>query len=464
MASATYRELLQGNLNFRRLWVGQVISELGSWFSFIAELGLVRLISGSPLATTALLLSRLLPFLLVAPLAGVIVDRHSRKRIMIAADLLRALVALGYLTIGTHGSVWRVCACSFTMMSLSMFFEAGKNATIPNLVTPRELLTANVLMFSTRFLQLTLGAALGGVTAARFGYNAAFIVNSLSFIASAAYIMLIPATAMRSNKGAQTSVESTAESTQETDSLSPLSVDASGGVPIAGSEQPVKHASGHFFADLREGWAYIWATPFVRGVILVNVGWATGGGMINLLFDQIGGHVFTRGVGDRGDWGVATLYTAAGAGLFIGIMLARRAGMWVADEGRAGQFIGWSLILHGISFAVGGLMPSLALMSLWVMVSRFIIGMEFGVQETLMMRMLPDHYRGRVFTADRSMEMTTMMISMTIGGWLLTWLSPRSMMVLSGLLSATPGVVWLLAVSFTHFRVPTRAVRESYGQ
>src|SRR2546423_6683550 len=182
MNSATYRELLKSNKNFRRLWTGQVISELGTWFSFIAELGLVRMFSGSPLATTALMVSRLLPFFLVAPVAGVFVDRRSRKQIMIAADLLRAVVALMYLVAASRGSVWMVCVSSATMSSLAMFFEAAKNAALPNMVQPRELLTANVLMFSTRFLQFTLGSALGGLTAARFGYNIAFVTDSLSFI------------------------------------------------------------------------------------------------------------------------------------------------------------------------------------------------------------------------------------------------------------------------------------------
>ena len=186
--------------------------------------------------------------------------------------------------------------------------------------------------------------------------------------------------------------------------------------------------------------------------------------MINLLYDQIGGHIFTRGEGDHGDWSVATLYTAAGAGLFVGMTLARRAGAWATDERRAGHFIGWSLLAHGLCFAAAGFMPSLALMASWVAASRLIIGMEFGVQETLMMRVLPDEYRGRIFTTDRSLEMTMMMLSMIAGGWLLAWFSPRAMMVVSGLLSATPGLVWLLAVSLTRFSVPARAVRESYSQ
>src|SRR5499426_393853 len=197
MKSVSYSDLLKGNKNFRRLWAGQVISELGTWFSFIAELGLIRMLSGSPLMTTALLVARLLPFLLVAPIAGVLADRRSRKQIMIAADLIRVAIALLYVVAGLVRSPWLVVACSAMMASLTMFFEAAKNASIPNLVSSHELLTANVLMFSTRFLQYTVGSAIGGLTAAQFGYNTAFIVNSLSFIGSAMFLLPIPSSATR---------------------------------------------------------------------------------------------------------------------------------------------------------------------------------------------------------------------------------------------------------------------------
>src|SRR5262245_32811606 len=112
MQSVRYSELLRSNINFRRLWCGQVISELGTWFSFIAELGTVGLLSTSPLATMALLVSRLLPVLLFAPLAGVLVDRMSRKKILIAADLIRAIVALGFLTAGFGAPLWFIVLCS----------------------------------------------------------------------------------------------------------------------------------------------------------------------------------------------------------------------------------------------------------------------------------------------------------------------------------------------------------------
>ena len=321
------------------------------------------------------------------------------------------------------------------------FFEAAKNASIANMVTRQEMLTANVLMFSTRFLQLTLGAALGGVTAAKFGYNTAFVINSLSFVVSAAFIMGIPAGIMR---------RLSAEETDTGDASQVLETNANRG--------------NRFLTDVREGLAYIWQTQFVRGIVMVNVGWALGGGMNNLVFDRIARHEFSRGAGDPGDWSLATLMTAAGAGLFVGMALARRAGVWASDERRAGNFVGWSLLVHGFFFAAAGMMPSLLSFALCIAISRLILGAEFGVQETLMMRMVPDEYRGRVFTTDRALELSTMTISMLAAGALLKWVSPRSMVITSGLLSASPGLFWLLAMWLKRFSVPTCAVRERYSE
>lgn len=441
MNSATYSELLRNNKNFRRLWSGQVISELGTWFSAIAELGLMRMLSGSTMMTAALLVARTLPFLLVSPLAGVAVDRGNRKRILIAADLVRALLALGYLTTNVGAPAWTVVLITALMTSSGTFFEAAKNATIANVTTRQEMLTANVLMFGTRFLQLTLGAALGGLTAAKFGYNVAFVINALSFVASAYFIWKIPGEALQPQPAELKQVEAAQPETA----------------------LPEK-TSNKFWRDVREGFGYIWTMPFVRGVILVNVGWATGGGMNNLLFDRMAGHEFAQGVGDRGDAGLATLWTAAGAGLFIGMMLARRAGAWAAEEKRAGLLIGWALLAHGILWASAGLMPSLWTMALAVMASRLILGAEFGVQETLVMRVVAEEYRGRVFTTDRALELTTMTLSMLAGGLLLRYFTPRQMMIVSGLLSASPGLFWLLAMWLKQFRVPSCAVRESYSE
>src|ERR1051325_9141951 len=100
MASLTYMQLLRGNRPFRRLLSGQVVSELGNWFNFIAALGLVRAVSAAaPEATATMMVARLVPFALFAPLAGTFVDRWSRRKVMIATDALRSVVALGFLLV-----------------------------------------------------------------------------------------------------------------------------------------------------------------------------------------------------------------------------------------------------------------------------------------------------------------------------------------------------------------------------
>ena len=95
MDSLTYLQLLRRNRSFRRLWWGQVISELGNWFNFLAGLGLVRQISGGDAgATTIMLLARLVPFTLFLPLAGAVVDRWSRRMVMITSDFARVAIAI----------------------------------------------------------------------------------------------------------------------------------------------------------------------------------------------------------------------------------------------------------------------------------------------------------------------------------------------------------------------------------
>src|SRR3954471_4505025 len=107
MHSLTYGQLLRQNRYFRYLLAGQFISELGNWFNFIAGLGLVRLVSdASPTAAGIFFVARLLPFALMSPIAGTFVDRFSRRTVMIATDLIRAVVALSFLLVHDANQLW----------------------------------------------------------------------------------------------------------------------------------------------------------------------------------------------------------------------------------------------------------------------------------------------------------------------------------------------------------------------
>ena len=201
MRSLTYGELIRGNRNFRNLLAGQFISELGNWFNFIAGLGLVRLVSeASPTAAGLFFVARLLPFALVSPIAGTFVDRFSRRTVMIATDLLRSVVALSFLLVTNAENLWIAYLATVLLHTFGAFFDGAKNAAAPNLTGKEGLLAGTALLFSTRFLLMAIGSALGGWAAAVFGYKVAFMINAASFLISAFSVWLIPEEAVRERR------------------------------------------------------------------------------------------------------------------------------------------------------------------------------------------------------------------------------------------------------------------------
>jgi Major Facilitator Superfamily len=345
--------------------------------------------------------------------------------VMIASDLTRALVALVLLFVTRPQDLWIAYLCTVLLSLFGAFFEAAKNAAVPNITGDADLLAGNALMWSSRFLLMSFGAALGGWTAAHFGYRAAFIVNAISFLISAFSVWLIPERAISPDQ--------------------PVGVRGAPRVPHS------------YWADIRAGWAYIVSHAPVATILGINILWATGGGAINLISDRLGGLVFVGERGISGDSAVAALYFAAGLGLFMGMMIARRVGTYMELLGRTAGFIGWTLLAQGILFAGIGLMPSLVWACAMLFVSRVILGVEFAIQETLLMRLVPDNLRGRVSTTDRASELLVWSFSTAIAGWSLRAITPRTLTVISGLLSASAGVVWLALFALQRVRLPQRS-------
>src|SRR4051812_13870613 len=183
---AGFWDLLQSNRNYRYTWMGQVVSEIGDHFNNIAVFSLA--VSGrknSGLLVTGVMLSRAIPAILMGPVAGVLLDRWDRKRIMIVSDVIRMVVALGFiLTIGNQNT-WLLYVLSALLMVASPFFTSGRSAILPTIASKEELHTANSLTQTTQWTTLTLGTFLGGTSVATFGYEWAFVLNSFSFLFSA---------------------------------------------------------------------------------------------------------------------------------------------------------------------------------------------------------------------------------------------------------------------------------------
>ena len=428
MDSLTYIQLLRRNRSFRRLWIGQVISELGNWFNFIAVLGLVRFVShAAPEVTTIILIIRLAPFTMLAPFAGAFVDRWSRRTVMITTDLLRVIVALGPLLVHKPDDLWIAYLCTALLSIFGTFFEAAKNAAVPNITGERDLLAGNALMFSSRFLLMSVGAALGGWTSAHVGYAAAFIINAISFFASAYSVWLVPE-------------EETKAQPTETAVV-----------------QPKRRYTG-YWSDIREGWSYIVSHAPVATILGINIIWAVGGGATNFIADRLGALVFARENGMSQDSAVAAFYFAGGVGLFVGMMIARRVGTYFELKQGTIGFIGWTLFAQGIVYGLSGVMPTLWASCVLLAISRVLLGAEFAVQETLLMRLVPDNLRGRVSTTDRAGEMLIWTFSTAIAGWSLHSISVRSLAVASGFLSSVSGLTWLALFGLRAVRLPRRLV------
>ncbi|HYJ91466.1 MAG TPA: MFS transporter [Pyrinomonadaceae bacterium] len=418
MQSLTYGKLISQNRNFRNLMSGQVISELGNWFNFIAGLGLVRMVSdASPTAAGIFFFCRLIPFAFASPIAGTFVDRFSRRQVMIATDLARAVVALSLLLVKSPDDLWIAYAATALGSTLGAFFEGAKNAATPNLTGKEGLLAGTALMFSTRFLLMAVGSALGGWASAIFGYQVAFIINAVSFVVSAYTVWLIPEEATRDG--------ATAERMAERELREP------------------------FLTELKEGLRYTVKNHFAATILIMNVIWATGGGAVNIIFERLGGVYFAQQEHWNADIAVAILWTATGFGLTLGMLIAHRTSILLERHQVHVGFIGWTLIIHGILFSLGGLMPSLILFAIVAFVSRAIIGVEYAVQETLFQRSLPDHIRGRISTLDRGAELTMFGLSSYFAGLAMDFITPQTLTIVSGVLSAASGIIWFIRQSNT---------------
>ena len=265
-----YWPLLRHNPEFTRLWIGQLVSNLGDWFNTVAVLALVYDLTQSGLSTGLIIIASTLPAFLLTPYAGVMVDRFDRRKIMMTADLTRGVLALGMLLVRTPNEIWLLYLFSALLVAFASFFGPALNASIPNLVSSDELISANALSSATWGLMLAVGAAVGGVVIAAAGRDAAFVVNSLSFFFSAAMI---------------------------------FSIRKSFGQPAEAQHGAARRSA---WQEFRSSLAFMRAYPQVLASALVKTGIGLAGGVILLLT------VFSQAVFRIGDAGVGWLYSARG--------------------------------------------------------------------------------------------------------------------------------------------------------
>ena len=403
-----YLSILRRNRNFRLLYIGQTISQLGDWFNTVAVYALLLDLTGSATAVAWMLIVQMLPIALVGPLAGVVVDRLNRRRIMMAADLARGCLILGLLLVRRADQIWIAYAVTALTVAAQAFFEPARIATIPNVTSVEELLPANALSSATWSAMLAIGASLGGLVTAVFGRNVAFVVNAASFFVSWSFI-------------AATRYDATPAPRPPLRGL----------VELTG------------VSDLVDGFRYIRRSSHVAALMLVKAGWGLAGGIL-LLLTIFGQRVFP--VAGSTAAGIGVLYGARGLGAALGPIMLR----WILGQKPATlrRTIGPAYFTIGVFYIALSVAPALSAAAACVMFAHF-GGSILWVFSTVLLQMeVPDQFRGRVFSAELALLTLTASVSSYWTGHALDGgASPRSVSLWLGALFFVPGILWVLILS-----------------
>ena len=367
-----YWSLIRHNPEFTRLWIGQLVSNLGDWFNTVAVLALVYDLTQSGLSTGLIIIASTLPAFLLTPYAGVVVDRFDRRKIMMTADFTRGVLALGMVLVRTADEIWLLYVFSALLIAFASFFGPALNSAIPNLVSDDELISANALSSATWGLMLAVGAAIGGVVIALVGRDAAFVVNSLSFFFSAVMV---------------------------------LSIRKSFGQPDEAHHGEAGHSA---WQEFRSSLAFMRTYP-------QGIGFA--GGIILLLT------VFAQAVFRVGDAGIGWLYSARGLGVLLGPYLARP---FVGhDLSKMRRVILISFVLGGLGYFAFSSAPSFWLGALFVMLAHMGTGILWTLSSTMLQLLTPDRMRGRIFAIDFGTNTVTTALSTFLVGVALEQWEPR---------------------------------------
>jgi MFS family permease len=220
---------LRRHRDFMRAWAAQAVSNVGDWIYTLAVATSLSLQHGSPQAFALLFILQLGPSAVIGAVGGPLVDRLSRKKLMIGADLFRA-AAVASLFVGGPPTRAHLYVVAFCLGTFGALFLPSLQASLPNLVPKEQIVAANALVSSTFHVAVMVGPVVGGLLVARLGVGPAFGVNALSFVVSAVLLARV--------------------------TLPP---------PPAATDGPTPGPAG----ALVEGFRYMASTPLVRGILVV---------------------------------------------------------------------------------------------------------------------------------------------------------------------------------------------------
>ena len=378
--------------SFRLLFLATLCSGFGTWLAFVGLAIDVKDRTNSGPWVSALLIADILPAVVIGLLAGPLVDRLSRKGLMIGADLLRAAI---FVLLPFAGSATVIIALAALAGVGTGLFRPAVYAGLPNLVEDDDLPRANGLIQGVENFAWAVGPLLGGLLVAASGPDLAYWVNAGTFIASALLLSGIPGRQLQAG---------TAES------------------------------HGHW-RDLLEGFAFVLSTRALVTVLVVwNVFMLASAG-INVAEVFLAKDTF-----DAGDFGFGLLVGATGLGLVLGSLGAGS----LLDRHPVARVYPGSIFIVALAVAAGAVAPNVWIAAGCVLVVGAANGVAVVCNALLVQRGSPDSLRGRVFTVLMSSSFAVLALGLVLAGPLTDAIGPRWVWGAAAALAALSAMLALL--------------------
>jgi MFS family permease len=389
LSAGTQLGLLGREPSFRRLFLATLGSGAGTWLALVALEVDVWTRTESSAWVAALLIADLLPTFVIGILVGPLIDRLSRRRLMIGSDLVRfgVFAALPFTT-----SALQITALAAVAGIATGFFRPAVYAGLPNVVQDADLPSANSLLQTVDNLTWALGSLVGGLLVAGSGVDAAYWINACTFLISAVFLWGIPQRLLQATPAA---------------------------------------SRGHWL-DLKDGFSL---TIHSRALLTVLIAWNVA------MFSNAAVNVAEPGLAfrafDAGTFGLGLMMGCSGIGLAIGAYLASS---WIERRGLPNVY-GASLGLMAVGIGLAAMAPNVWVAAACVVISGAGNGAAVVCNALLVQRGAPDALRGRAFAVLMSSNVAMLTLGMIVAGHFTDIVGPRWIWAAAALAAALAGVV-----------------------
>jgi MFS family permease len=381
------------NARLLRLWIGQGTSFVGDAVSMVALVVLVVQVTGSASAVGGALVARLLPTI-ASPLAGVIADRVDRRVLLVASDLARAVLVLGLVFARDLATIYVLV---FLMGLARTVFNPTIRAAFPSVVGGGDLTRANALISGTFSVSETAGPALGGLLVATMGVDAAFVLDAVTYVVSAAML-----------------------------SLTPLA-------------RPQREEDGAGFGeDLKAGFTYLAGARVPLAIVL--------GAFLTVLTINItipAEFFLATETFDAGNAGYGLLVGLYGGGMVLGSALMAALG----DRVRLLPFYFIGVFASALALVGVGLSPAFVFALGALVVAGVANGTENVTTDTILQKRVPDAFLGRVFSVRFLGFSIGEVFAYGMGGAIVDASGARFTYLLAGAATTAAGLVVLLVLA-----------------